>query len=70
VIVDARGLRCPWPAIRLARAMRETADVVIVADDAAAPREIAALCTERGWNCAPAETPIGDGFRVIDPNQS
>jgi tRNA 2-thiouridine synthesizing protein A len=50
--VDARGLRCPWPALRLARAMREGGEgtrVRIVADDPAAPREIAALAAERGW---------------------
>jgi tRNA 2-thiouridine synthesizing protein A len=48
--IDARGLRCPWPALRLARAMREGAGPVrLVADDPAAPREIAALAQERGW---------------------
>jgi len=26
VVVDARGMRCPWPALRLARAMREARD--------------------------------------------
>lgn len=50
-LLDARGMRCPWPALRLARAMREGAGVVrILADDPAAPREIAALATERGWS--------------------
>lgn len=50
--IDARGLRCPWPALRLARALREAgpgAIAHIVADDPAAPREIAALAAERGW---------------------
>ena len=59
-LVDARGLRCPWPALRLARAMRERGGVGrvrIVADDPAAPREIAALAAERGWTC----TPLDDG---------
>lgn len=52
VEVDARGLRCPWPALRLARAMRDMpagGSVAIVADDPAAPREIAALAAEHGW---------------------
>jgi len=70
MIVDARGLRCPWPAIRLARAMRDGGDVTIVADDPAAPREIAALCRERGWTCTDMSTPIGPGHRVVDPDQS
>ena len=51
-VIDARGLRCPWPALRLARAMREAgegASLTLLADDPAAPREIAALAAERGW---------------------
>lgn len=51
-LVDARGLRCPWPALRLARAMREggaSARVRIVTDDPSAPREIAALAAEQDW---------------------
>lgn len=62
-LVDARGLRCPWPALRLARAMREggaAARVRILADDPAAPREIAALAAERGWTVrAPADRGAG-----------
>ncbi len=51
-LVDARGLRCPWPVIRLSRAARELdgpGRIRIVADDPIAPAEIAALCAERGW---------------------
>ena len=50
VEVDARGLRCPWPALRLARAFRQGArNIRLRADDPAAPQEIAALAAERGW---------------------
>jgi tRNA 2-thiouridine synthesizing protein A len=50
VEVDARGQRCPWPALRLARAFRQGArHVRLCADDPAAPQEIAALAAERGW---------------------
>ena len=49
VVVDARGMRCPWPALRLARAMRGAADVVLLADDPQAGREVAALAAEHGW---------------------
>ncbi|WOF42733.1 sulfurtransferase TusA family protein [Sphingopyxis indica] len=49
VIVDARGMRCPWPALRLARAMRGASDVRLIADDPQAGREIAALAAEQGW---------------------
>jgi tRNA 2-thiouridine synthesizing protein A len=49
VTVDARGLRCPWPVLRLARAMRSAEAVLILADDPAAPTEIAALASAQGW---------------------
>ena len=56
--VDARGMRCPWPVIRLGRAMRETGGpVLILADDPIAPGEIAALASARGWTVAPADEP-------------
>jgi len=59
ILVDARGLRCPWPVLRLVRAMREQhgpARVRILADDPAAPGEIAALAAERGWRFERAGT--------------
>ena len=59
-LVDARGLRCPWPVLRLARAMREARDVTILADDPAAPAEIAALAGANGWKISS----IPDGFHV------
>ncbi|KTE17375.1 sulfurtransferase TusA family protein [Sphingopyxis sp. H115] len=49
LVVDARGMRCPWPALRLARAMRDAAEVVLIADDPQAGREVAALAAEHGW---------------------
>lgn len=40
--IDARGMRCPWPAIRLARALRDgDDDIRIRADDPAAGGELA-----------------------------
>ena len=58
--VDARGMRCPWPALRLARAMRESdGPVLILADDPIAPAEIAALAAARGWSVKPAGEPAG-----------
>jgi tRNA 2-thiouridine synthesizing protein A len=51
VRIDARGMRCPWPAIRLGRAMREAGGpVLILADDPIAPGEIAALARAQGWS--------------------
>jgi tRNA 2-thiouridine synthesizing protein A len=58
--IDARGMRCPWPVVRLARAMREGAsEVLILADDPIAPGEIAALAEARGWGVVAAEEPHG-----------
>lgn len=47
--VDARGMRCPWPALRAARAMREHEAILIRADDPIAPGELEALAQEHGW---------------------
>jgi tRNA 2-thiouridine synthesizing protein A len=47
VIVDARGLRCPWPALRAARALREVAAIEVLADDPAAERELAAIAATK-----------------------
>lgn len=66
-VVDARGMRCPWPVVRLARAMRELENrqpVRIVADDPIAPGEIAAFAAERGWAVVEVGTAIGSGFEV------
>jgi len=44
VRIDARGMRCPWPAVRLARALRDGAQAVtVIADDPQAPTELAAV---------------------------
>ncbi len=49
VLVDARGLRCPWPVLRLARALRDGASVVdLLSDDPAAAGEVAAFAAARG----------------------
>ena len=68
--VDARGMRCPWPALRLARAMREQSAALIVADDPAAPREIAALAAERGWSVVEVVTEIGSGWQVTSRDEA
>jgi tRNA 2-thiouridine synthesizing protein A len=65
--VDARGLRCPWPVIRLARAARELGgpgNIRIIADDPIAPGEIAALCSERGWRMS-ADPDDCHAFQII-----
>lgn len=64
-LIDARGLRCPIPALRLARAVREGGPgrYILLADDPAASQDIPALCYERGWQLeasAPGECIPGD----------
>lgn len=61
MVVDARGLKCPWPALRAARALREAPGVEIRADDPAAARELAALATAQGLGF---EALASDTFRL------
>jgi tRNA 2-thiouridine synthesizing protein A len=49
VTVDARGMRCPWPALRLAKAMRSADQAVLLSDDPSAEAETAALAATNGW---------------------
>ncbi len=58
ILLDARGLQCPLPALRLARAVREqgAGRYQLLADDPAAAGDIPALCSERGWRLLEAET--------------
>ncbi|WP_176591615.1 sulfurtransferase TusA family protein [Sphingobium sp. EM0848] len=49
VHVDARGMKCPWPALRAARAMRSADAVTMEADDPIAPGELEALARQQGW---------------------
>jgi tRNA 2-thiouridine synthesizing protein A len=52
LVVDARGMRCPWPALRLARAMRDVPAVRLISDDPRAADEVAALADQHGWTVA------------------
>ncbi|MEC3910600.1 sulfurtransferase TusA family protein [Sphingobium sp. CR2-8] len=52
VMVNARGMKCPWPALRAARALRDATHIVIEADDPIAGRELAALATAQGYSFA------------------
>lgn len=66
VRIDARGMRCPWPAIRLARALRDTAGPVeIMADDPAAPHEIAIVAARAGADVEPINCDLAPLYRVV-----
>lgn len=49
--VDARGLRCPLPVLRLRRAAEEAGGGVIelLATDPAARTDVPAFCASKGW---------------------
>lgn len=57
-LVDARGLACPLPALRLASAVRAGGPgrYLLLADDPAAGHDIPALARERGWALVRART--------------
>ena len=48
-VIDARGLKCPWPVLRAARAMREGDAVDLLADDPVALIDVPALAASHGW---------------------
>ncbi|MFV0623513.1 sulfurtransferase TusA family protein [Sphingomonas sp. ac-8] len=62
--LDARGLRCPWPALRLARALRtgeQGARFEVLADDPNAEREMRAVAEAAGRTLAKLDN---DRFEV------
>ncbi|MES1983808.1 MAG: sulfurtransferase TusA family protein [Pseudomonadota bacterium] len=69
-IIDARGMRCPWPALRVARAMRNVCAVMVLADDPIAPTELAALAEQQGWEIARIADDRAPAFRLERPTRS
>lgn len=66
--IDARGQRCPWPAIRLARALREAhPQIEIMADDPAAERELTAVATAAGATITRQSSQFSQIFHVAGP---
>lgn len=62
VRIDARGMRCPWPAVRLARVLRDGARMVeILADDPQASTELAAVAES---NDATIEIILDETYRT------
>ncbi|MEO8350000.1 MAG: sulfurtransferase TusA family protein [Acidobacteriota bacterium] len=56
--VDARGLLCPLPVLRLARALRKASGgtvVLLLATDPASAGDVEAFCQERGNSLLSAE---------------
>ncbi|CAN5291742.1 hypothetical protein BH10PSE13_BH10PSE13_26430 [soil metagenome] len=44
-------MRCPWPVLRAARAMRIAIHVELIADDPVAVRDVPEMARARGWTC-------------------
>ncbi|CAN5463883.1 hypothetical protein BH10PSE12_BH10PSE12_15430 [soil metagenome] len=55
-------MRCPWPALRAARAMRGADRIIILADDPAAAAELDALASQAAWHCEPVADISGPCF--------
>lgn len=56
--VDARGLLCPLPILRLARALRRApagAVVLLLATDPAAVEDVSVLCSEESYELLSTE---------------
>ena len=53
ITVDARGLRCPLPVLRLRKAASPGAVIDLIADDPAAGADVPAFAREMGWAIAP-----------------
>ncbi|MET0360558.1 MAG: sulfurtransferase TusA family protein [Sphingobium sp.] len=49
LIVDTRGMRCPWPVLRAARAMRDADHIMLISDDPIARRDVPEMALARGW---------------------
>jgi tRNA 2-thiouridine synthesizing protein A len=62
VLVDARGLNCPLPVLRLRKALRSAGagqGVVLLATDRAALRDVPAFCDAQGFTVSVSEEAEG-----------
>lgn len=67
VLIDARGLKCPWPVLRAARAMRSHAAIDLLADDPVARIDIPALAQAHGWTFEIDNDRQQDRYRLRKP---
>jgi len=67
LVIDQRGNHCPLPVIALGRAAAvhsEGSQILLLADDPAAPADVAAWCRMKGATLV-AELPSSDGLGGI-----
>lgn len=64
--IDARGLRCPMPTLKLGKALRAAdagAEVVLLADDPLARLDVPHFCNEAGAELTAVEDLERGGWR-------
>lgn len=67
-VVDTRGLACPLPVLKLRKALLQRgpgAQVVLLATDPQAARDVPAFCTEAGHRLVAQETTADGGTRFV-----
>ena len=63
--IDARGLRCPLPVLRLRKLTEgRSGRVELLTDDPAAEADVPAFARERGWQVAERDA-AGDATRWL-----
>jgi len=62
--IDARGLKCPWPVLRAARAMRQHEAVLLLANDPVALIDVLALAESNGWTVETRRGPHHDEYHL------
>lgn len=74
ITVDARGLRCPLPVLRLAAAVRSAPACSVfdlLADDSGVAAELGSFVAERGWQLADTRAEADAiRFRIIIESRS
>jgi tRNA 2-thiouridine synthesizing protein A len=66
LVIDARGLACPLPVLRLNKALKALGpgtEVVLLATDPAAVRDVPVFCAAHGHQVT--QVPEGEFFRFL-----
>jgi len=62
--LDTRGLKCPWPVLRAARAMRTRDAILLLADDPVARIDLPALAQAQLWSISVEYHADHDAFHL------
>lgn len=72
-LIDARGLKCPLPVLKLEKAlsgMPPGAEILVLADDPVARIDIPLLCRKHGHACTITRHATHLGFTVVKSGQA